>query len=263
MSDLERTGMHATQCRKTQNNVFPNHPGPQCKETTTKSPGSANMASINSHLLHVPSLYQTPRETSPIPRICFHTLQELKQFDHLGLRLDPMMNMKAAVAFILEKANKGHSLALAVSYSLCYVTSTTPTLPSAVRQLKCSTCGNHESFQTSYSTSATSQTLHRFKRYRPPSTGHSATHCMFMGTPQLYLLTLVFPPCTSHRTCSSPNSDSGCTPSPSTLFSIFYGNYGSPYYKLCPWTHLNTACRLQSVTWTWLGVTLPPLCHKT
>ena len=111
--------------------------------------------------------------------------------------------------------------------------------------------------------SATSQTLHRFKRYRPPSTGHSATHCMFMGTPQLYLLTLVFPPCISHRACSSPNSDSGCTPSPSTLFSIFQGNCGSPYYKLCPWTHLDTACRLQSVTWTWLSATLPPLCHKT
>ena len=47
-------------------------------------------------------------------------LQEVKQFDYLGLRLDPMMNMKAAVASILEKANKGHSLALAVSYSLRY-----------------------------------------------------------------------------------------------------------------------------------------------
>jgi len=85
---------------------------------------------------------------------------------------------------------------------------------------------------------------------------------MFMGTPQLYLLILEFPPCTSHRTCSSRNSDSGCTPPPLTLFSIRYGNYGSPYYKLYPWTHLNTACRLQSVTWTSLGVTLPPLCLK-
>jgi hypothetical protein len=30
----------------------------------------------------------------------------------------------------------------------------------------------------------------RFKHYRPLSIGHSAPHCMFMGTPQLYLLTL-------------------------------------------------------------------------
>jgi len=44
--------------------------------------------------------------------------QEIKQFDYLGLRLNPMMSMKNAVASIQEKANKSHSLALAVSYSL-------------------------------------------------------------------------------------------------------------------------------------------------
>jgi len=64
---------------------------------------------------------------------------------------------------------------------------------------------------------------------------------MSMGIQQRYLLTLVFPPCTLHKECSSHNSDSGCTALPPTLFSICYGNYGSPYYKLCPWTHLNTA----------------------
>jgi len=143
------------------------------------------------------------------------------------------------------------------------MTNSIPTQPSAVRPLKCSTCGNHASFLTSYSTSPTSQMPHRFKRCRPLSTGHSAPHYMSMGIPQRYLLTLVFPPCTSHKICSSHNSDSGCTPPPPTLFSILYSNYSSPYYKLCPWTHLNTACRPQSVTWTWLGVTLPPLWHKT
>jgi len=45
-------------------------------------------------------------------------LQEVKQFDYLGLKLDPMVNMKAAVSSIQEKANKAHSLVLAVSYSL-------------------------------------------------------------------------------------------------------------------------------------------------
>ena len=47
-------------------------------------------------------------------------LQEVKQFDYLGLRLDPMVNMKAAVSSIQEKANKAHSFDLTVSYSLCY-----------------------------------------------------------------------------------------------------------------------------------------------
>jgi len=47
-------------------------------------------------------------------------LQEVKQIDYLGITLDPMLTMKPAVASIQEKANKGHSLALAVSYSLRY-----------------------------------------------------------------------------------------------------------------------------------------------
>ena len=41
-------------------------------------------------------------------------LQEVTQIDYFGLRLDPMLTMKPAVASIQEKANKGHSLALAV-----------------------------------------------------------------------------------------------------------------------------------------------------
>jgi len=49
-------------------------------------------------------------------------LQEVKQFDYLCLRLDPMvnMNMKAAVSSIQEKAIKAHSLVLAVFDSVRY-----------------------------------------------------------------------------------------------------------------------------------------------
>jgi len=45
-------------------------------------------------------------------------LQEVKQIDYLGLWLDPKVNMKAAASSIHQKANKAHSLVLAVSYSL-------------------------------------------------------------------------------------------------------------------------------------------------
>ena len=47
-------------------------------------------------------------------------LQEVQQFDYLGLQLDPMVNMKAAVSSIQEKLNKAHSLVFAVSYFLRY-----------------------------------------------------------------------------------------------------------------------------------------------
>ena len=63
-------------------------------------------------------------------------LQEVTQFDYLGLRLDPMLTMKPAVASIQEKANKGLSLALAVSYSLRY-DKQHPNLPFAGPLLKC------------------------------------------------------------------------------------------------------------------------------
>jgi len=70
--------------------------------------------------INVPRLYQPHRPTSLTPIICIHALHEVKQFDYLRRRLDHMMTMKAAVASIQEKANKGHFLALAVSYSLRY-----------------------------------------------------------------------------------------------------------------------------------------------
>ena len=57
---------------------------------------------------------------SPLPRIHIHTLQEVKLLAYLCLRLDPMVNTKAAVSSIQEKANNSHSFVLAVSYSLRY-----------------------------------------------------------------------------------------------------------------------------------------------
>jgi hypothetical protein len=73
------------------------------------------------HILSMFPDYTNPTDRPhQYPGFVSTLIQEVKQFDYLGLRLDPMMNMKAAVALILEKENKGHSLALVVSYSLRY-----------------------------------------------------------------------------------------------------------------------------------------------
>ena len=71
------------------------------------------------------SIFPHYSNTNLIHTHIFSTLlQEGTHCDYLRLRLDPkkaaVASMKAAVASILEKANKGHSLALAVSYSLRY-----------------------------------------------------------------------------------------------------------------------------------------------
>ena len=56
------------------------------------------------------------------------------------------------------------------------MTSTTPILLFAVQPLKCWICGNPASFHISYSTFATFQMNHKFKCYRPVSTGLSQHH---------------------------------------------------------------------------------------
>jgi len=135
------------------------------------------------------------------------------------------MNMKAVVSSILEKATRGHSLALAVSYFLRYDKyHSNPTLCSSPIEIISNLL---KSFHISYSASATFQMTHRFKLYRPLSIGHRAPHCMSMGIPQRYLLTIVFPPCTEHRTCSLRKSDLGWNPPLPALFSIFCGTYGT------------------------------------
>jgi len=89
-----------------------------------KNPRRSHGKSVWPAPFHILSMF--PDCTNPdsrphmYPGFVSTPLQEVKQIDYLGLRLDPMMTMKPAVASIQEKANKGHSLALAVSYSLRY-----------------------------------------------------------------------------------------------------------------------------------------------
>jgi len=191
-------------------------------------------------------------------------LQDVKQFDYLGLSLDPMLTMKPAVASIQEKANKGNSLALAVSYSLWYDKHhSNPTLcrfPVEMLNLWKSCVLPQFLLYLRYISDASQvQTLQASLNRSLSTTLHVS-----MATPPRYLLRQVFPPFTLPRTCNLPNSNLDCTPLPMPLFNIFSGNSGSHCCKLCPCTPSKPACRLQYVTWTWHStVTLLPLCLKT
>jgi hypothetical protein len=44
-------------------------------------------------------------------------LEEVEEFDYLGLCLDPKLNMSATLHRIQEKANKSHTLVSAVAHS--------------------------------------------------------------------------------------------------------------------------------------------------
>ena len=133
-----------------------------------------------------------------------------------------MVNMKAAVSPPKKRQTKP-TLLSSLSPIPSAKTSTTPTPPYAVHQLKCLTLGNHVSSHTSSFTSATYQMRHNLRHYRLASTSHSAPPCMFMDMPQHYFLKQVFPPYTLHKICNLHNLDSGCTPLPPPQSSISSG----------------------------------------
>jgi len=121
--------------------------------------------------------------------------------------------MKAAVSSIQQKANKNHSLVLAVSYSLHYDKHhSNPTICSSpVEMLNLWKSCVLPHF---LATSATYQIRHNSRHYRLASTSHSAPPCMFIDIPQYYTLKQVFPPYISHKICNLHNLDSDCTPPP-------------------------------------------------
>jgi len=113
------------------------HSSPQCTETSTESSGSQSLAIIIQHPLnlamfpdYINQTYRPHRHPSSLSAL----LQEVTQFDYLGLRLDTMMTMKAAMASIQEKKIKGHSIQRPSPYAtLCIMINTTQTLPFAAR----------------------------------------------------------------------------------------------------------------------------------
>jgi len=154
-------------------------------------------------------------------------LKKVNQIDYLGLRLNPMLTMKPAVASIQETANKVHSLALAVSYSLRYDKHhSNPTLcrsPVEMPNLWKSCVLPHFLIYLRYISDAS-----QLQALQVVSTDLLAPPYMSMAIPPPYLLRQAFSLFTLHRTSNLQNSDLDCTPHPLPLFNISSGNIGSP-----------------------------------
>jgi len=119
--------------------TFFHHSSPQCMETSTESSGSQSLAIIIQHPLNLAMLSDYINHTDKPQRHPWSVsalLQEVTQCDYLGLRLDPMMTMKATMASFQEKKIKGHSIQRPSPYpqaTLCLMINTTQTLPFAAR----------------------------------------------------------------------------------------------------------------------------------
>jgi len=154
-----------------------------------------------------------------------------------------MVNMKAAVSSIQEKANKAHSLVLAVSYSLRFDKHhSNPTICSSLVEmlnLWKSCVLPHFLVYLRYISDET-----QLKTLQASLNKSLSTPCMFMDISQHYILKQVSPPYTSHKICNLHNLDSRCTPPPPPQSSISSGGCGSLCYKQCLWIRLKTACRM-------------------
>jgi len=170
-------------------------------------------------------------------------LQEVKQFDYLGLRLDPMVNMKAAVSSIQEKANTAHSLVLAVSYSLRYDKHhSNPTIcssPFEMLALWKSCVLPHFLLYLRYISDETQlKTLQASLNQSLSTTmhvyGHPTALLSETGIAPLYITQNLQLAQVRFRLYSLP---------PTTI-RVSSGFYGSHCCKQCRWILLKTACRM-------------------
>jgi len=149
------------------------------------------------HILSMFPDYTNP-DTRPhtYPGLLSTPLQEVHQIDYFGFRLDPLLNMKPAVASIQEKANKGHSLALAVSHSLRYDKHhSNPTLcqsPAEILNLRKSCVLPHVLIYLRYISDASQLQALQASLNRSLSTtlhvyGHPTALLAEAGTPPLYI----------------------------------------------------------------------------
>jgi len=190
-----------------------------------------------------------PDHTNPTERTHRHPgyvstlLQEVTQLDCLGLRLDPMVNMKAAASSIQKKANKAHSLVLAVSYSLRYDKHhSNPTICSSPVELlnlwKFCVLPHFLLYLRYISDETQVKTLQASLNKSLSTIMHVYGHPTALLSEQVSLL------CTLRRICNLQNLDSGCTPPPPPQSSISSGAYGSHCYKQCFQIRLKSACRM-------------------
>ncbi len=133
----------------------------------------------------------------PSHRQCFYLLEEVQEFDYLGLRLDPKLKMTSALHRIQEKVNRSNALVFAVSHSLRYDDSphrhrpsinATPTqtlnlwkacvLPHLLQNLRYLKESQVDSLQITLNSSL-KRTLHVY--------GHTTALCADMGVPPLRL----------------------------------------------------------------------------
>ncbi len=90
-----------------------------CKACSMNAKYRVRKRACKSMLSHLPPSFLI-KAAFPPHRHCSHLLEAVQEFDYLGLRLDPKLDMSAAFQRIPKIANKSRALVSAVSHFLRY-----------------------------------------------------------------------------------------------------------------------------------------------